>query len=156
MPASTRTRAAIALRRASSRARTGCGTSRKRLFSMEARSRPPTVIRSASQPQARPDESRTIGSGACTDAIASVVVEAFLDQLFLDLAPIRVKGRVLEVLLELEIDRVLAGPVLLDGQDRPVTEALRLVRVELDVHLGHDAVLLVEDQDHVGFVVQGR
>ena len=41
-------------------------------------------------------------------------------------------------------------------QDRPVAEALCLVRVELDVHLGDDAVLLVEDQDHVGFVVEGR
>ena len=38
----------------------------------------------------------------------------------------------------------------------PVAEALRLVRVELDVHLGDDVVLLVQDQDHVGFVVDGR
>ena len=38
----------------------------------------------------------------------------------------------------------------------PVAEALRLVRVELDVDLGDDVVLLVEDEDDVGLVVDGR
>jgi hypothetical protein len=60
------------------------------------------------------------------------------------------------VLLELEVDVVLAAAVLLDRDDDPVAEALRLVRVELDVDLGDDVVLLVEDQDDVGLVVDRR
>ena len=60
------------------------------------------------------------------------------------------------MLLELEVDVVLAAAVLLDRDDDPVAEALRLVRVELDVDLGDDVVLLVEDQDDVGLVVDGR
>ena len=53
------------------------------------------------------------------------------------------------MLLELEVHVVLATTVLLDRDHDPVAEALRLVRVELDVDLGDDLVLLVEDQDDV-------
>src|SRR5688572_9677109 len=53
----------------------------------------------------------------------SVVVETLLDELLLDLLAARVEARVLEVLLELEVDRVAPGAVLLDRQDRPVAEA---------------------------------
>ena len=60
------------------------------------------------------------------------------------------------MLLELEVDVVLAAAVLLDRDHDPVAEPLRLVRVELDVDLGDDVVLLVEDQDDVGLVVDGR
>ena len=70
--------------------------------------------------------------------------------------PLRVEAGVLEVLLVLEVHRVRAAAVLLDVAIDPVAEALRLVRVELDVHLGHDLVLLVEDEDDVGLVVDGR
>ena len=59
------------------------------------------------------------------------------------------------MLLELEVDVVLAAAVLLDRHDDPVAEALRLVRVELDVDLGDD-VVLVEDEDDVGLVVDRR
>ena len=62
----------------------------------------------------------------------------------------------LEVLLILEVDRVGAATVLLDREHHPVAEALRLVGVELDVDLGHDLVLLVEDDDDVRLVVDGR
>jgi hypothetical protein len=40
------------------------------------------------------------------------------------------------VLLELQVHVVLAATILLDRDDDPVAEALRLVRVELDVDLG--------------------
>ena len=60
------------------------------------------------------------------------------------------------MLLELEVDVVLTAAVLLDRDHDPVAEALRLVRVELDVDLGDDVVLLVQDQDDVGLVVDGR
>jgi hypothetical protein len=86
----------------------------------------------------------------------SVVVEAFFDELLLDRPPVRVEAGELEVLLELEVHVVLAAPVLLDRHDDPVAEALRLVRVELDVDLGDDVVLLVEDEDDVGLVVDRR
>ncbi len=61
------------------------------------------------------------------------------------------------MLLELEVHGVLAtAEVLLNRDDHPVPEALRLVRVELDVDLRDDLVLLVEDHDDVGFVVDRR
>ena len=60
------------------------------------------------------------------------------------------------MLLEFEVDVVLATAVLLDRDHDPVAEALGLVGVELDVHLGHDLVLLVDDQDDVGLVVDRR
>ncbi len=87
---------------------------------------------------------------------ASVVVEALLDQLLLDRSTARVEAGELEVLLELEVDVVEAAAVLLDRHHDPVAEALRLVRVELDVDLGDDVVLVVQDQDDVGLVVDGR
>src|SRR5678815_4742420 len=70
----------------------------------------------------------------------SVVVEAFFDELFLHRPPVGVEAGVLEVLLELEVHVVLAAAVLLHRDDDPVPEALRLVRVELDVDLGDDVV----------------
>src|SRR5664280_1230793 len=114
----------------------GLGRGRKRL-----RRRPPRAAkaRSARRPRGR-----------------SVVVEALLDQLLLHGPTVRVEAGELEVLLELHVDVVLAAPVLLHRDDDPVPEALRLVRVELDVHLGDDLVLLVEDQDDVGLVVDRR
>ena len=87
---------------------------------------------------------------------ALIVVEAFLDELFLHRPAVRVEAGELEVLLELEVDVVLATAVLLDRDHDPVAEALRLVRVELDVDLGDDVVLLVEDQDDVRLVVDRR
>ena len=95
------------------------------------------------------------GSGTPPDT-ASVVVEALLDELLLHRPTVRVEAGELEVLLELEVHVVLATAVLLDRDDDPVAEALRLVRVELDVDLGDDVVLLVEDQDDVGLVVDRR
>ena len=89
-------------------------------------------------------------------AAPSIVVEALLDELLLDRSAVRVEAGELEVLLELEVDVVLAAAVLLDRDHDPVAEALRLVRVELDVDLGDDVVLLVEDQDDVGLVVDRR
>src|SRR5688572_28433244 len=67
---------------------------------------------------------------------ASVVVEALLDELLLHRPTVRVEAGELELLLELEVHVVLATTVLLDRHDDPVAEALRLVRVELDVDLG--------------------
>ena len=60
------------------------------------------------------------------------------------------------MLLELDVEVVRAGSVLLDRDHDPVAEALRLVRVELDVDLRDDVVLLVEDEDDVGLVVDRR
>jgi len=54
----------------------------------------------------------------------SVVVEALLDELLLDAAPVRIEARELEVLLEFEVDVVLATAVLLDRDHDPVAEAL--------------------------------
>src|SRR3989337_162419 len=85
-----------------------------------------------------------------------VVVEAFLDEFLLHRSAVRVEAGELEVLLELEVHVVLAATVLLDREDHPVAEALRLVRVELDVDLRDDVVLLVEDEDDVGLVVDRR
>jgi hypothetical protein len=82
--------------------------------------------------------------------------EALLDQLLLHGPAVGVEAGELEVLLELEVHVVLATAVLLDREDDPVAEALRLVRVELDVDLGDDVVLLVHDEDDVGFVVDRR
>src|SRR6478672_11521480 len=70
----------------------------------------------------------------------SVVVEPLLDELLLDGSTIRVEAGVLEVLLIFEVHIVLAAAVLLDRDHDPVAEALRLVRVELDVDLGDDVV----------------
>src|SRR2546423_13781319 len=83
----------------------------------------------------------------------SVVVEPLLDELLLHGPAAGVEAGELEMLLELEVDVVLPAAVLLDRYDCPVAEPLRLVGVELDVHLGDDVVLLVEDQDDVGLVV---
>src|SRR5438045_1811961 len=105
--------------------RIGSGTTCLKTCSRAHNSLRHTPTRSASPHPGRPAACRMIGSGDCTDAEASVVVEAFLDQLFLDVAPVRVKRRVLEVLLELQVNGVLAGAILLDRQDRPVSEALR-------------------------------
>ena len=90
------------------------------------------------------------------DQAALVVVKTFLDELLLHGSAVRVEAGELEVLLELEVHVVLATAVLLDRDDHPVAEALRLVRVELDVDLGDDVVLLVQDQDDVGLVVDRR
>src|SRR4029078_13059346 len=87
---------------------------------------------------------------------ASVVVQTLLDQLLLDGSSIGVEAAELEVLLELQVDVVLAAAILLDRDDDPVKEPLGLVRVELDVDLRDDVVLLVEDQDDVGLVVDRR
>jgi hypothetical protein len=90
------------------------------------------------------------------DPAPLVGVEALLDEFLLHRPTVRVEAGELEVLLELEIHVVLAATVLLDRRDDPVAETLGLVRVELDVDLGDDVVLLVEDEDDVGLVVDGR
>ena len=79
----------------------------------------------------------------------SVVVQTFLDQFLLHGSTVRVEAGEFEVLLEFEVDVVLTAAVLLDRHHDPVAETLRLVRVELDVDLGDDVVLLVQDQDDV-------
>src|ERR1035437_10268 len=86
----------------------------------------------------------------------SIVVETLLDELLLHRAAIWIEAGVLEVLLVLQVDVVLAAAVLLHRNDDPIAESLGLVRVELDVYLGDDLVLFVDDQNDVGFVVDGR
>src|SRR5687767_8255420 len=129
--------------------------SARRLRRCQRKAEPSTA---ASAPEVREPTSarrRQRRDGAASGA-GLVVVEAFLDELLLHRSAVRVEAGELEVLLELEVHVVLAAAVLLDREDHPVAEALCLVRVELDIDLGDDVVLLVHDQDDVGFVVDRR
>src|SRR6188472_2503520 len=80
----------------------------------------------------------------------SVVVEPLLDQLLRGDPTRRIEAAVLEELFVLEVDVVLPAAILLDRGDDPVAIPLRLVRIKLDVDLGDDVVLVVQDQDDVG------
>src|SRR4026209_296260 len=85
----------------------------------------------------------------------SLIEEPFLDELLGGHATVRIEAAVLEQLLVFQVDVVLAAADLLERGHHPVAIALGLVRVELDVDLGDDVVLVVQDQDDIALVVDG-
>src|SRR6476620_7251630 len=92
---------------------------------------------------------------ATPDACSSLAEDALLDELFLDEAPLGLEPALLEALAELQRDLVDAAAVLLDGHDHPLAEALGVLQVVDEVVLGHDVVLVVEDENDVGLVGEG-
>ena len=58
--------------------------------------------------------------------------------------------------LEFHILHGPPGAILLDGEHHPIAVLSRLIRVESDVFLGQDVILVVHDHGDVAFVIQGR